>query len=1835
MTPRRSGFAALLTPVARRLASLAAIAVAACTLSTEVSPTTDVASVSVNPPTTSVSVGSQVPLQALVQDISGKPIAGSSVFWSVRDPNIASISSTGVVTGMSVGSTEIAASVNGKSGIATITVQKEPVSSVVVSPPQLNVAPGAHFQLTATAYDAAQNPLSGRAIAWNTSSASVATVDANGMMTAVAPGSASITATSEGKIGVATITVSQAGVATVTVSPAPLSMSVGQVTQLTATLTDNLGNVLNGRVVTWASSNTSIATVSDQGVLTAVAAGTATITATSEGRTGTGEVTVTNVAVGSVAIQPPTPTIVVGSTVQMTVTLRDVNGTVVTGRVVSWSSSNVNVATVSASGLVTGLAPGTSVINATSEGKSATAVVTVTPVPVATVTLSPTTASIRVTATTTLTPTVKDANGVVVTNRVIAWTSSDTTLATVTSSGVVTGVAPGTATITATSEGKSGSASITVSKIPVATVAVSPPTKALLVSQTVALTTTVKDSVGNTVTDRVVTWSSNNPAAATVSSTGLVTAVAAGTATITATSETKTGTSTITVSPVPVASVAVQPPTASVTIGTTAQLVAITKDSIGGTLSGRTVTWGSSDPTTVSVSSTGLVSALKLGNATITATSEGKSGTSLVTVVKVPVASVTVAPSSKALLVTETVTLTPTVKDSTGTVVTDRPVSWNSSATGVATVSALGVVTAVAPGTATITATSETKSGTSTITVSPIPVAIVLVQPSHDSLTINTSRQFAAVTEDSLGRVLSGRTVTWGSSDPTTASVSATGVVTALKLGTATITATSEGKSGTSPELVAKVPVGSVTVAPPTKALFVTQTTTLTPTVKDSLGVVVTDRIVTWGSSNTGVATVSSTGLVTAVAPGTATITATSETKSGTSTITISLVPVNTVTVSPASAGIRVTATTQLSAVTKDSIGGVLTGRTVTWSSSDPSIATVTSSGLVTGVVPGTATITATSEGKNGTSSITVTKIPVGSVTVAPPTKSLFVTQTVALSATVRDSVGTVVTDRVVTWGSGNTAVATVSAAGLVTAVAPGTATITATSETKSGTSTITVSVVPVASVAVSPLSAGIRVGGTTQLTAATLDSIGGALTGRVVTWGSSDATVATVSSGGLVTGVAAGTATITATSESKSGASTITVTKIPVGSVTVAPPSKSLLVTQTVSLSATVRDSAGTVVTDRVVTWGSNNTGVATVSSGGLVTAVGPGTATITATSETKSGTSTITVSPVPVGIVIVQPGSATTRITGTTQLTAVTEDSVGGVLTGRTVTWGSSDPTVATVSSSGLVTGVAVGTVTITATSEGKNGTSAITVTKIPVGSVTVAPPTKALLVTQTVTLAATVKDSAGTVVTDRVVTWGSSSTGVATVTAAGVVTAVAPGTATITATSETKSGTSVITVSPVPVSTVVVQPLQDTLNVGGTAQLTAVTKDSIGGVLTGRTVTWGSSDPTTASVSASGLVTAVKVGGATITATSEGKTGNSAITVLQVPVATVTVTPASTTITAGNTAAFTATTKDAQGNVLTGRTVTWGSNNTAAATVNSSGVATGVAAGVATITATSEGQSGSATLTVNPVPVATVTIQPPSPDTVFIGYTTQLSAVTKDGNGVVLTGRVVTWQSDNTSAATVDGTGLVTGVAAGVANITATSEGKTNSITMVSMTAPVGSVVVAPASDSVTTAGITKQLAATVRDVKGTVVTDRTVTWASVQPLLASVSPSTGPTTTVTGISQGPASITASSETKTGSAAIKVLSAVATVQISPPTATLSLAGTTTAQLTATLLDASSNVIAGRTITWSTTDASIATVNANGLVTAKAPGTASITATAVLDGVTSSVATVITVTP
>src|SRR5437773_1192393 len=225
-------------------------------------------------------------------------------------------------------------------------------------------------------------------------------------------------------------------------------------------------------------------------------------------------------------------------------------------------------------------------------------------------------------------------------------------------------------------------------------------------------------------------------------------------------------------------------------------------------------------------------------------------------------------------------------------------------------------------------------------------------------------------------------------------------------------------------------------------------------------------------------------------------------------------------------------------------------------------------------------------------------------------------------------------------------------------------------------------------------------------------DASGNGLSGRVMTWSSSSSSVASVNGSGLVTGAGAGSATITATSEGQSGTSGVTVTFVPVASVTVNPASASVQVGQTVQLSATPRDANGNALPGRTVTWASTNTTVATVNGQGLVTAKVVGSATITATSEGQSGSAAITVTAAPVATVTVSPAAAAVQPGQTVQLTATTKDANGNILTGRTVTWASNSNPAATVSSSGLVTGVATGTALITATSEGQSGGAAIAV-------------------------------------------------------------------------------------------------------------------------------------------------------------------------------------------------------------------------------------------------------------------------------------------------------------------------------------------------------------------------------------------------------------------------------------------------------------------------------------------------------------------------------------------
>lgn len=188
-------------------------------------------------------------------------------------------------------------------------------------------------------------------------------------------------------LGCASNKVTAPAVATVSVSLATSTIFIGQTTTASVTLTDASGAVLSGRTIAWSSATTSVATVSPTGVVTGVGAGTSVITASSEGKSASATITV-QAPVSSVTVTLASPSIAIGATTQATAVTKDASGGTLTGRTVTWTSGTTSVATVDASGLVTGVSAGTSVITATSETKSGTATVTVTANPPAAPTLS-------------------------------------------------------------------------------------------------------------------------------------------------------------------------------------------------------------------------------------------------------------------------------------------------------------------------------------------------------------------------------------------------------------------------------------------------------------------------------------------------------------------------------------------------------------------------------------------------------------------------------------------------------------------------------------------------------------------------------------------------------------------------------------------------------------------------------------------------------------------------------------------------------------------------------------------------------------------------------------------------------------------------------------------------------------------------------------------------------------------------------------------------------------------------------------------------------------------------------------------------------------------------------------------------------------------------------------------------------------------------------------------------------------------------------------------------------------------------------------------------------
>ena len=476
----------------------------------------------------------------LSASVSPEAASDRAVAWSSSDRSVATVDKTGTVQGLKPGTATVTATAEGKSGTCAVTVKAKAVNVTEVSldKTELTLTEGETETLTATVKpDNADN----RKVTWSSDKTEVATVDGDGKVTAVKAGEAVVTVTTEdgGKTATCKVTVKAktVSVTEVTLDRTELTLTEGEAETLTATVRpDNADN----RKVTWSSDKTEIATVDGAGKVTAVKAGEAVVTVTTEdgGKTASCKVTVKAKAVNvtEVTLDKTELTLTEGGTETLTATVKPDNAD---NRKVTWSSDKTEVATVDGDGKVTAVKAGEAVVTVTTEdgGKTATCKVTVKAkaVNVTEVTLDKTELTLTEGGTETLTATVKPDNA---DNRKVTWSSDKTEVATVDGDGRVTAVKSGEAVVTVTTEdgGKTASCKVTVKAkaVPVTGVEVNPWAVTLSVRGTSKLSYTIRPA---DATNQNVKWESDNPSVATVDSDGNVRAVSAGVAKVSAVTE--------------------------------------------------------------------------------------------------------------------------------------------------------------------------------------------------------------------------------------------------------------------------------------------------------------------------------------------------------------------------------------------------------------------------------------------------------------------------------------------------------------------------------------------------------------------------------------------------------------------------------------------------------------------------------------------------------------------------------------------------------------------------------------------------------------------------------------------------------------------------------------------------------------------------------------------------------------------------------------------------------------------------------------------------------------------------------------------------------------------------------------------------------------------------------------------------------------------------------------------------------------------------------------------------------------------------------------------------
>jgi uncharacterized protein YjdB len=1026
-------------------------------------------------------------------------VSGGS--WSSSDTSIANINaSTGVITPVATGTATMSYTVTGTGGCSNATATRE---VIINAGPVAGTLSGTQSICTNGGTSTTTFTSSSAGGTWSSGNTSVATIDANtGVITPVAAGTATMTYTVTFS-GCPDATATR----TVTVTAAP---SAGILSGTQTVCTNSTGISFSSSVSGgyWISSDTTIAFFNGMinGTINIISVGVTTMTYTVTGTGGCSNATATR---NLFVTQGP-----VSGTLSGTTAICSNGGTSTTSFTSTypggtWSSGNLSVATINPStGVITPLAAGTAVMTysvsaAGCPDATATRTVNVTNAPSAG-TLSGT-QNICSSTSTTFTTTATGG----------AWSSSNTSVATVnTTSGLVSGLSPGSSTLTYTVLGTGGCANATASRVLTIT---APPSAGTLSGRTSICISGDTSTTTYTSTISGGTWTSGTPSVATINfSSGVITPISTGTVTMNYTVTGTGGCNNVTAT----RTLFVYAPQSTGTLSGNQFICA--NGGIRNTIFSSTVSggvWTSDDTMVARINlTTGLITSVAAGIANMTYIKSGIGGCTNTIATRM----VTVTKQSAGTLSGNQFICDNGGINFTNLSSTVAGGTWTSASPNIATVDTLGLVHAIAPGLAVInykvigTGGCNDTSETRTVSVTAAPSAGIL--SGTTSLCSNGSTTLTST-------VTGGN---WSSSNTNVATVNTTsGVVTAVAAGTSVISYTFLGTGGcnnaTSTIIVIVTNAANAGILSGINVICSNSNSTFVSTINGG----------TWSSDNTSVATINSTtGVVTAVAAGSATMTYTVLGTGGCSnsiaqrTVTVTAAP-NAGTISGTTA---ICSNSSTSLTSNGNSGG-------TWSSSNSAAATINStSGIVTGVSAGIVTMTYTIVATGGCTSNSIATFVI-SVTAAPNAGTLSGNQNICSNQTTMFAS----TSSSGSWSSGNTNVATInSTTGLITGIAAGASTITYTAVGTGGCNNDIAT--RIVAVTAAPTSGTIS--GASTICSNQIKTLSSSITGG--TWSSSNTLILAVNSTtGVITPISPGSATITYTVLGTGGCANASTSKV------------------------------------------------------------------------------------------------------------------------------------------------------------------------------------------------------------------------------------------------------------------------------------------------------------------------------------------------------------------------------------------------------------------------------------------------------------------------------------------------------------------------------------------------------------------------------------------------------------------------------------------------------------------------------------------------------------------